>query len=116
MQSNAETMMEGERAGNGIGGRETNARLLEKHTESRSKTVIRALKGKGKGIYRYCYVLSTPLHRYAGIRTPLPSTPAAFRSLDVLQEYVSVARLTGAAPRSRCLTVYMERGTKSGRK
>jgi hypothetical protein len=59
--------------------------------------------------------LSVPLHKYAGIRSPLHPRPPRSAPCDVLSEYASVARLAGAAHRhSRCITVFMERDTWLG--
>ena len=56
--------------------------------------------------------LSTPFHKYAGIRWPLHPCPLRSAPCDVESEYPSVARLAGMAQRrSRCVTVYMKRGT-----
>jgi hypothetical protein len=61
--------------------------------------------------------LSVPLHKYAGIRSPLHPRPLRSAPCDVLSEYASVARLAGAAHRhSRCITVFMERNTWPGLK
>ncbi|MBU4173915.1 MAG: hypothetical protein KKB90_10765 [Actinobacteria bacterium] len=56
--------------------------------------------------------LSAPLHRYAGIRTPLHPLRPRSAPLAYYRSTLSVARLAGAAlRRSRCATVFMERGT-----